>query len=102
MIHFEEKLVGQSVTQINFVQDYLQIVFSSKMTLTINNDFTYSRGQLTDFIDATVLGAITSDEEFILQFSDDRILLVGLADKNYHCPEVMVMVDESGEIIVWQ
>lgn len=99
---FDQKLVGQSVTQIVFIHDYVQIVFANDMTLTINNNFDFLGGNPNKFIDACVQGTLTTDAAFRMQFSDNRALTVGLADQDYFGPEAMVLTANDGSTIVWR
>jgi len=99
---FDEKLYGQTVTQVVFVHNYLQIVFAGEMTLTINNNYAFVGGQPNEFIDTRVLGTFTTDTEFKVRFSDGLELSVGIADQDYVGPEAMVLQAKDSDIIVWQ
>lgn len=97
---FDEFLLGRQVSQVNFVHDYLQIVFGD-ISLTINNNYDFVGGEAKEFVGGVVEKTLASQVDFTIWFSDGRRLTVGIADNDYHGPEAMVLYSEEIGTIVW-
>lgn len=99
---FSIALRDQAVGQIAFSHDYLQVVFESGTTLTVNNKYSFLGGQPDDFDGAVVTGVETSLAAFTMCFGGNLSLSVGLGEEDYFSPEAMVLDTGKGGVFVWR
>lgn len=98
-----QRLVGQRLVSVVFIQDYLQLLWDDASLTVFNPISVEGRGhilergddlfpkRLVEFIlDETVGVQVTNDDVVRLQFRDQKAIAISIRDKDYVGPEALI------------
>lgn len=94
-------LIGLIISKIEEVHDYIQIVFSDGMTLSIFNNYVYDDGSVLGIEGKEVKSVEESGDGILIILDDGRSISIGLKDDDYNGPEAMVLRQEGKSLVVW-
>jgi hypothetical protein len=108
-----QRLVGQRLVSVVFVQDYLQLIWDDA-SLTVLNPITVEEQdhllgpdddlfpkRLVDLIPNETVGAeVTRDEVLRLRFGDNKAIAISLRDNDYVGPEALIF-RAKGMDVTW-
>lgn len=108
-----QRLVGQRLVSVVFVQDYLQLIWDDA-SLTVLNPITVEAQdhilgpdddllpkRLVDLIPNETVGVeVTGDEVLRLRFSDNKAIAISLRDNDYVGPEALIF-RAKGMDVTW-
>ena len=97
------RLVGQRVSVVERVHDYVQLRFSNGDLLNVYNDFSLSGatgGDLATLANC-VVEDVQADDRFLTFVFSEKSLQVGLVDAAYRGPEAIEYIAADGGRIVW-
>ena len=102
--HSGQILVGARVTDVETVEDYLQITFDNGARLSVFNRYAPLGLRGDDvrlLISKTVARIEDADNFFSMHLTGSVGLRVGLEDADYVGPEAMYLTSADGRHIVW-
>lgn len=94
-------LIGLIISKVEEVHDYIQIVFSDGMMLSIFNNCVYDGGSVLGIEGKEVKSVEESSDGILIVFSNGSSISVGLNDHDYNGPEAMVLKQEGKSPVVW-
>lgn len=96
-----QSLIGLTVSVLEEVHDYLQIVFSDGTTLSIFNNCLFDGDTVLGFEGKQVKSVEETDVSVLIVFEDGESISVGLTNDDYNGPEAMVLSREGVPPVVW-
>lgn len=93
------ELIGCTVSKVELVHDYLQMIFSDSSTLNVYNKYSYD-GDVSALEGKTLLSVAEQQDELSLRFVGSE-LRIGLADDDYSGPEAIEFKRPGKEPVVW-
>ena len=94
-------LIGLTISKIEEVHDYVQIVFCDGTTLSIFNNYVYDGGSIVGLEGKASNSVEESGDGVLIVFNDGKSFSVGLKDDDYNGPEAMVLRHQGKSPVVW-
>jgi hypothetical protein len=94
-------LIGLIINKIEVVHDYIQIVFSDGMILSIFNNYHYDDPSILAVEGMAVKSVDEGDSKITITLANGRYLSIGMEDDDYNGPEAMVLRREGESPVVW-
>src|SRR5689334_13052048 len=109
-----QQIVGEQLSGVTFVMDYLQLQFNPPPTINVYTPMTVSsrgkrcvsgddqfRNKLCEQITKIVKSAvIRSEEEFLITFEDDSAISISLKPSDYLGPEALEFIGRDKQWMV--
>lgn len=94
-------LIGLTISKIEEVHDYIQLVFSDGTTLSIFNNYYYDGGSVLAIEGKKIKSVEEVGSKVVIAFEDGGCMSVGMTDDDYNGPEAMVLRREGEPPVVW-
>ena len=99
MINALSELIGCTVTKVERVHDYLQIIFSNGSIMNVYNKYSYD-GNVSDLVSKTLVSFSEHSDSVELRFVGSRFE-IGLRDADYSGPEAIALRRPGKEPVIW-
>ena len=93
-------LIGLSISKIEKVQDYIQIIFLDGSILSIFNSYVYDGKVLKDIEGKSIMSTEESKSFMIIHFNSGHSLSVGLNEDDFNGPEAMTLKQDGKPLVV--
>lgn len=97
-----EDLIDTKLTSVTFIHDYLQLGFTNRSGLTINNRYHWSTKDPSSVIGSNVQEIHEEKNSVAFSFSNGEKLVVGFKKEDFSGPEGMLLYIEGSKTpIIW-
>lgn len=100
-----EGLCGRKIQKIEYIHDYVQLIFDGGEILNIFNALTVQGcppEDLSQFLGSELCFVSVSKNSVSFVFNGGKSVCVGMSDEDYRGPEAIEYLGANGERIVWQ
>ena len=94
-------LIGLTISIVEEIHDYIQIIFSDDTTMHIFNSYHYDGDTLQSVEGEKVVSVNELEDRVEIQLKNGTSISIGLKEEDYSGPEAMVLRRKGESPVVW-